>query len=166
MNAIEGEKMTLYKPRTPRKSMRQTVIDNRTQIDAMCKLMGAPKMEFSEMFKPLKKRAESVKSIHPTEAQVLKSVLSYLRHDPRIGWCMRVNSGVFQDGDRFISSNSQRGCSDIIGMLRGGRMFAIEVKSHAGKLMPHQDQFLTLIRDAGGLSGVARCIEDVDVILF
>jgi len=96
---------------------------------------------------------------------VLKTILKYLRLRPEVAWVCRINSGVFSEADRFISANSQKGMSDIILMLKGGQFCALEVKSHSGRLLQHQDDFLCLILAGGGRAGVVREISDVNKIL-
>ena len=55
----------------------------------------------------------------------------------------------------------QPGIADILGVLPGGRMLAIEVKTERGKLSPHQQRFLKNVTDNGGLAFVARSFDDV-----
>ena len=54
----------------------------------------------------------------------------------------------------------EKGVSDIIG-CHNGRMFAIEIKTQAGRVTPYQQRFLDRVNDAGGIGFVARSIEDV-----
>lgn len=61
----------------------------------------------------------------------------------------------------FQSLGSTPGVPDILGILPGGRMLAIEVKTEKGKLSPHQEQFIKNINDNGGLAFVARSFSDV-----
>ena len=149
---------------TPRKTMSQTVAENQLFLSGMCRLMGKPEYKPSIELKAVNKR--TIRS-EPKESEsaIQKSIMAYLRLLPDVAWVCRQNSGTFVDGDRYISANSQKGMSDILGMLKGGRLFAIEVKSKSGKLMPHQAEFLKLIADGGGLSGVARSIDDVTAII-
>ena len=152
--------------RKTRKSIRQTVAENQAHIAGMCRLMGKPTPEKKVLFEPIKPRTKTTPSRNIPESVILKSIMEYLRYEPKVAWRMRCNSGTFMDGDRYISSTSQRGLSDIVGMLKGGRCFCIEVKSKTGKVMEHQTEFLELIKSGGGLAGIARSIDDVKVILF
>lgn len=106
-----------------------------------------------------------VKSTEPRtellEKDIQKQILMLLRKHPKVAWVARFNSGTFMDGDRYIMSNSQRGMSDILGMLKGGRLLAIECKSRTGRIQPHQQEFLDLINAGGGLAFVARSVDDV-----
>lgn len=97
----------------------------------------------------------------PLEKEVQKAVLKLLRSHPAVHWVARINSGTFVEGDRFIQSNSQKGMSDILGMLKGGRMIAVEVKRPGEKANPHQKEFLDLINAGGGLAFVATSVDDV-----
>jgi hypothetical protein len=152
--------------RKPRLTLRQTIEANRQSLTFMAKLAGNEPPKFhDDLLKSKRERKTAVPSNHPTEAEVLKTILNYLRLRKEVAWVCRINSGTFAEDDRFISSNSQKGMSDILGMRVGGKLFAIEVKSHSGRLMQHQDDFLCLILAGGGLAGVARGISDVNKIL-
>jgi hypothetical protein len=79
--------------------------------------------------------------------------------------CWRQNSGTFQERNRdgsvrYIRANTARGMSDIMGTLKDGRTLAIEVKSRTGRMRPGQKEFLASIRDAGGVAGVCRSVDD------
>lgn len=99
------------------------------------------------------------------EKDIQKQILTLLKRHPKVQWVARFNSGTFMSGDRYIASNSQSGMSDILGMLKGGQLFAIECKTRTGKIMPHQQEFLDLITVGGGLAFVARSVEDVNIRL-
>jgi hypothetical protein len=154
--------------RSPRKTMAQLVTENRAALN-MLSLFSGKESAISRIPTPIHPVVTTKKA--PTkppaasEAQILKSILAYLRARPDVAWVCRQNSGTFMDGDRYISANSQKGMSDILGMLKGGRMFAIECKSAKGTVMAHQQEFIDMISNGGGISGVARSIEDVELIL-
>lgn len=59
---------------------------------------------------------------------------------------------------------SQVGVPDIIACYKG-RFIGIEVKNETGKTSPLQDVNLKMINDAGGISIVARCVEDVSKVI-
>jgi hypothetical protein len=54
-----------------------------------------------------------------------------------------------------------KGVADILGILPDGRFLAIELKSATGVATPEQKSFLEAIRASGGLSFIARGIDDV-----
>ena len=94
------------------------------------------------------------------EAAALVEVLKALNAHPAVVWCERMNSGAAKVGNRFIRFGF-KGCPDVLGQLRDGRMLGVEVKSQTGKLRPEQAVFLERIRGAGGVSFVARDLRDV-----
>ncbi len=149
-----------------RQSYQDKLRANKRALDQLADMAGKPRMDFRDLngaplIRDVKPRAKRSASNVPLESDVLRAVMQFLRLHPRVAWVCRMNSGVFQDGDRFIRANTQRGMSDILGMLHGGRLFACECKRPGGTLMPHQQEFLETIRCNGGLAFVATCIEDV-----
>ena len=94
------------------------------------------------------------------EAAALVEVLKALRHHPAIAWAERQNTGAAQVGGRFVRFG-WRGCSDVIGMLKDGRLLAVEVKAPSGKLRAEQAEFLSLVRRFGGVAFVARNVANV-----
>lgn len=63
-------------------------------------------------------------------------------------------------GNKF----SQVGVPDILACYKG-RFIGIEVKNETGKTSPLQDVNLQQIKAAGGISIVARCVEDVRAVI-
>lgn len=62
---------------------------------------------------------------------------------------------------RMIQAGLCVGGSDIIGIHKPtGRMIAIEVKAGKNKPTDEQTNFINAIRNAGGIAGVARSVED------
>ena len=53
------------------------------------------------------------------------------------------------------------GVPDLLGVYKGGRLIAIEVKAPKGKVSPAQQMFIDAINGAGGNAFVARSIDDV-----
>ena len=152
-----------------RKSPRQTVTENQATLDFMSKLYGGSGHVNKVVFTEPRKRAIKGSAIYPSEAEVQKAILQYLRVHPMVAWVGRFNSGAFIESyggkERYIQANSVKGCSDILGMLKGGRAFAIEVKSMKGRVTQDQDNFILRVLEGGGYAGVARSIEDVNKIL-
>jgi hypothetical protein len=56
---------------------------------------------------------------------------------------------------------SAPGVSDIIGCLKGGRFFALELKAPKGVTSEYQNRFLENVRQAGGIGFVARTLDEV-----
>lgn len=114
---------------------------------------------------PKRTRAKQIVTA-ASESQILKAIMQLLRHHPAVAKVWRQNSGVAQysDGEktRFVRANTARGMSDIMGVLKDGRMLAIEVKTAKGAVQPHQHDFLASITKAGGIAFIAR---DVDTVV-
>ncbi|HJV75180.1 MAG TPA: VRR-NUC domain-containing protein [Noviherbaspirillum sp.] len=95
-----------------------------------------------------------------SEAAALLEVLKTLRAHPLVAWCERMNSGAARIGSRFVRFGF-KGCPDVLGQLKDGRLLGVEVKAAKGKLRPEQSLFLERIRAAGGVAFVARSCRDV-----
>ena len=95
---------------------------------------------------------------HAPESDLVRACLAYLDAVGVFAW--RNNSGATRIGDRFIRFG-RRGSADILGVLGGGRILAIECKVGRGRTTPEQDEFLSSISSRGGLAFVARSVEDV-----
>ncbi|MEO1001476.1 MAG: VRR-NUC domain-containing protein [Cyanobacteria bacterium J06638_7] len=90
---------------------------------------------------------------------------------------VRVQPGdVVQRRARLFSAGLCKGASDLIGWRvrtiaegdigqRVAQFAAIEVKGPRGRTSPEQEQLLSVVRMHGGISGVARSVEDAAVIL-
>jgi hypothetical protein len=94
------------------------------------------------------------------ESAALVEVLMALKAHPAVVWCERMNVGAAKIGNRFIRFGF-KGCPDVLGQLRDGRLLGVEVKSPTGKLRPEQSVFLDRVRGAGGVAFVARDCRDV-----
>lgn len=94
------------------------------------------------------------------EAGALKEVLMALTAHSAVAWCERMNSGAAKIGNRFVRFG-WKGCPDVLGQLKDGRLLGVEVKAEKGKLRPEQTIFLERIRLAGGVAFMARDCRDV-----
>jgi hypothetical protein len=82
----------------------------------------------------------------------------------------RNNIGTLRDQyGRFVTFGvCNPGGSDLIGWttVNGIAVFtAIEVKTDSGKLTPEQVNFIDVVRQSGGIAGVARSTAEVQTIL-
>lgn len=99
------------------------------------------------------------------ELRVRNLICSYLK---AYGYFFWVNDsvGIYDPIKKTFRRNNSpyriRGVADILGVLRGGRLLAIEVKAEKGRLSPEQKLFLDQVNAAGGKAFVARSIEDVE----
>jgi hypothetical protein len=131
-------------------------------------MYGKPEVAAS-LVQPLPKRRKQkadmrgvdIDAIHrkPLERDVLKAVVQVLRLDRRVARVERNQSGVFQDGNRFIRVGV-RGKLDLTVYLKSGKYLELEVKRPGGKPEPHQQKRIDDIRAAGGLAGCATSIEE------
>ena len=101
-----------------------------------------------------------------SEAVIQAAVLRYLALDRRVAFAHRINVGATKiQGERGRPDRFVRfafvGCSDIIGMLRGGHFLAVETKRAKAKPTPEQAEFLGAVTDGGGCAIVARSVDDV-----
>ncbi len=94
------------------------------------------------------------------ESAALMEVLKALKAHPAVVWCERMNSGAAKVGNRFIRFGF-KGCPDVLGQLRDGRLLGVEVKGPTGRLRPEQSVFLERVRGAGGVAFMARDLRDV-----
>ena len=102
-----------------------------------------------------------VKATKPLEADSLREVIMALKTHNLVAWCERQNTGAAKVGGRFIKFG-WKGCSDILGQLKDGRLLAVEVKKPKGsKLSSDQAYFLEMVRTHGGVSFVATSLHDV-----
>lgn len=90
----------------------------------------------------------------PLERDVLKQVIAAFKADPRVASVERNQSGVFQDGDRYIRVGS-RGKLDLTVYLTDGRYLECEVKrgQQPSLLREQQRKRIQAIRSSGGLAG-------------
>lgn len=100
----------------------------------------------------------------PYERDVLANAIRALRNDPRVWFCERVQSGLFQDGNRYIRVGVP-GKLDVQGMTVSGRYFEFEAKRPGEKPDPRQDKRISFIRQGGGLSGYFTSAEDALALL-
>jgi hypothetical protein len=101
----------------------------------------------------------------PYERDVLAQIIKVLRLDPRVSRVERNQSGVFQDGNRYIRVGV-RGKLDLTVYLKSGRFAEIEVKrDFKTKPDAHQLERIAQIKREGGISGWAWSPESALAIL-
>ena len=108
------------------------------------------------------KRPFRLTPANPLEVDRQTEIIEYLRHDPRVLIVMRINGGgrkikgfwvwfyrLFIHG---VDPMDGKGCLDLLIMLQGGIMGALEVKQNKKKLSDEQKQFSAAVASGGGLS--------------
>lgn len=112
--------------------------------------------------------------VNPIETDRQADICNYLSVEPRVKFFVRVNGGGRSMKGGFVwfyrlwigrREQKGRGLPDIIGQLRDGRFFAIEAKRPGEKPTPEQAEFLALVRESGGVSGVANNWQQAKAIL-
>ena len=68
--------------------------------------------------------------------------------------------GIMKPNGSYIPM-SKRGVSDLLGLTREGKFFAIEVKTEAGRLSQEQKRFIEVVKSHGCKAFVAKSVEDV-----
>jgi len=97
----------------------------------------------------------------PSEAEIQSAIMKALRLHPAVAWVGRYNSGgMYNQQDAYIAFNSVPGQSDLMGMLKGGLLFALEVKAPGGKLTPLQKGFIERVQKGGGIAAVVTSIDE------
>lgn len=95
------------------------------------------------------------------ERTVKQKIREALRADPRVAFVWNEISGQF--GDLRVGFN---GKPDLVGMLVGGQLFAIETKrEHGGITSLAQTACIEMIIEHGGKSGVASSVEEALAII-
>lgn len=101
--------------------------------------------------------------MHPLlEKDILKQILEYLQ---AMGFfCWRNNTGAqpmeYKGRSRFLRFGKV-GSGDILGIMKDGRFFTIEVKRPGQKPTPAQVEFMDEVRRNGGIAVVATSVYDV-----
>ena len=112
---------------------------------------------------------------NPLETDRLEGIQNYLKRHPKVHLFIRINGGGGKLGNRWMwfyrlfqrekETQNGKGVTDIIGMLKDGRFFAIEAKRHGEKPTEEQAGFIAMVRAAGGIAGVAETWIDVEKLL-
>ncbi len=167
-------------------SLKQTVAEHEKAIRFMCKMAGKPIPEaFAEKpvapepdKPPAKPRKPPVATDkHDLEAAVQREVFSVLAKHPAVLFAIRQNSGMAMSGDspiwfyRWARRNGlDMTLTDFWGVLRDGRMFALECKRRDWKRVSsareiQQQAFIDVVKSAGGVGGFVTCAEQAMEIL-
>ena len=86
------------------------------------------------------------------EKTIENKIKTYLRS--KGAYCVKYHGNQF----------SQVGVADLLVCYKG-KFLAIEIKNETGKTSPLQDVNIELVKKAGGISFVARSVEDVRQVI-
>ena len=95
------------------------------------------------------------------ESQIQSSIRSALNRDGR---CRVVRFSVGYDEAKRIRYG-QVGAPDLIGVLRDGHAFCVEVKRQGDRLRPEQQAWWRWAREWGVRGGVATSVEEALALL-
>ena len=95
------------------------------------------------------------------ESVLKRHILSYLSVCGIFAWNSRT-TGVWNAKTGHFIPSQCRGCPDILGVMPGGRIIAIEVKIKGNKPTFLQLGFIEMINSKGGLAFVAYSLDDVE----
>lgn len=101
----------------------------------------------------------------PLESSIQSLILEYLPTDKRVAMFWRQNTGAANlpggGGRKQFVKFGNKGVSDILGVLEGGRALAIEVKRPGSKPTDYQQIFIDAVNAAGGLAFIATSVSEV-----
>jgi hypothetical protein len=144
----------------PRMRLRDVLTHNKATLDGYAAMAGQEiKPLVTPMPKQLAKRVSTGRT-EPRERVNLAAIIQLLRTHPKVAFAWRMQSGLFQEGARFIKVGVT-GIPDIIGSLCNGQFYGIEVKAKGGTISPMQQKRIEQITEAGGLAFVAWSVDDV-----
>lgn len=146
-------------------SKREALAQSKAALDFHAQAVGVAPHEFHTTMKPLVRRNKTP-SDRPLERAVLRECLVACRQHANVAFARRRQSGLFRalDSERLIRVGTM-GEPDIDGMLVNGRYFACETKREGEKPTTDQQWRIDRINSFGGLAFVARCAEDVNLVL-
>lgn len=97
------------------------------------------------------------------ESEIQAEIMKYLNMHHLVAWAYVTSTGTFRglQGGRPIKIGYP-GMADILGQMKSGKLFAIEVKKPGEKPRKDQQEFLDMVKKYGGRSCCATCIEDIE----
>lgn len=99
-----------------------------------------------------------------SEKMIQDQILSFLKSKQIFAW-QNKSTGTYDPTKKMFRRPGlwfKKGTSDILGILPGGLLLAIEVKTKKGRPTPEQTLFIEDITQRGGIAFIARSIEDVE----
>ncbi len=129
--------------------------------------------EYMAADQPKRRRSGTIKKPVIPERDIQKTILHGLVMHPLVARIERINvmAGRLLGKDGTSASRFMRSCRkgrvDLDGFTVDGRIIAIEVKrpSTRNTMTPEQQEYLDQVRRAGGLAGVATCVEEAFAIV-
>jgi hypothetical protein len=85
-----------------------------------------------------------------------------------LGFFWKNTTGGFFDGKTFRKQSNPfaiNGVPDVLGILKGGRFIAFEIKSEKGKTSQAQESFIRKAQELGALVFVVRSVREAALAL-
>ena len=92
-----------------------------------------------------------------TESTLLKKIRQAINLDGR---ARIVRNTVGFDSERKVHYGLGIGSADLVGLLRSGRVFTLEVKAPGGRVQPEQAAWLAAVRRWGGFAAIVRSVAE------
>ena len=100
-----------------------------------------------------------------SESDIQNDIMTILTQHPRVAWSFVTTVGKLKGRAGHWITLGYPGIADIIGQLRTGQVFAIEVKSPGKKPTSLQQDFIDTVNRFGGRAGWADSVESALKIL-
>ena len=166
---------TMIKMRQP-KTLRDILLENQKAERDMAAMCGKPLR--ADMAKiPDKRKQNKVTPEEDLEAGVISEVGQMLAIHPDVLFAVRQNSGASLNENgayvwfyRFVTVREKMRMSDYWGMLKSGRMFALECKRRnwkapSGQREWEQENFINKVKSHKGRAGFVRGAEEAMAVL-
>lgn len=108
------------------------------------------------------------------EGKIQTAIMCALQTHPLVAWAMTMSTGthllkkrgVIKVGYYCTAFEKQKtGIPDLIGQLKDGRFFGIEVKAPGKRPKPEQFEFIEYSNKFGGVAGWADNVQDALLII-
>lgn len=99
------------------------------------------------------------------ESDIQNEIMSMLFQHPHVVFAYVTTTGRFKGRGGHWFTVGKVGMHDILGMLKDGRFFSIEVKKPGEQMTQEQKDFETIINKNHGVSGVATSVSQAMDIL-
>lgn len=97
-------------------------------------------------------------------ARVFRNNVGIAKYQADNGQWHRVKYGLATGSSDVIGLTPVEITPDMVGRTIGV-FTAIEVKAGRGRSTPEQDAFISMVRERGGIAGVARSVDDAVALL-
>lgn len=97
-----------------------------------------------------------------SETQIMREIRHRLN---QTGRCRLVRNNVGLDREHKVKYGLGTGSPDLVGVLRSGRVFMIEVKTPTGRIRPEQKAYWEAAKKWGVTGGFARSVEEAFQLL-